>query len=218
MADITREEMRERLGNIDQIRDLLFGHKVREYEQQFQSSDRRLEKLEAELSNFQVEMRDRTERLQESLATEIRSGLDSLEKKLKYLSLTTHEQTSKLQEEITLTDRKLSHGVESLLKDVKSQTSLFKEDLAQTKTKIASDFQELKERVTEEIENIFSNLKENKVSRADLADVLFEVCLKIKGTEFVPSLKEATENQMKTDFVLPEEAEETDILSNIELH
>jgi molecular chaperone GrpE (heat shock protein) len=218
MADITREEMRERLGNIDQIRDLLFGHKVREYEQQFESSDRRLEKLEAELSNFQVEMRDQIERLQESLATEIRSGLDSLEKKLKYLSLTTHEQTSKLQEEITLTDRKLSHGVESLLKDVKSQTSLFKEDLAQTKTKIAADFQDLKERVTEEVEQVFSNLKETKVSRADLADVLFEVCLKIKGTEFVPSLKEATENQMKTDFVLPEQAEETDILPNIELH
>jgi hypothetical protein len=218
MADITREEMRERLGNIDQIRDLLFGHKVREYEQQFESSDRRLEKLEAEVSNFQVEMRDRIDRLQESLATEIRSGLDSLEKKLKYLSLTTHEQTSKLQEEITLTDRKLSHGVESLLKDVKSQTSLFKEDLAQTKTKIAADFQDLKERVTEEVEQVFSNLKETKVSRADLADVLFEVCLKIKGTEFVPSLKEATENQMKTDFVLPEQAEETDILPNIELH
>jgi hypothetical protein len=218
MADITREEMRERLGNIDQIRDLLFGHKVREYEQQFESSDRRLEKLETEVSNFQVEMRDRIDRLQESLATEIRSGLDSLEKKLKYLSLTTHEQTSKLQEEITLTDRKLSHGVESLLKDVKSQTSLFKEDLAQTKTKIASDFQDLKERVTEEVEKVFSNLKETKVSRADLADVLFEVCLKIKGTEFVPSLKEATENQMKTDFVLPEQPEETDILPNIELH
>jgi hypothetical protein len=216
MADITKEEMRERLGNIDQIRDLLFGHKIREYEQRFENSDRRLEKLEAELSNFQREMRDRVAQLQDSLATEIRSGLDSLEKKLKYLSLTTHDQTSKLQQDITLTDRKLSQGVESLLKDVKSQNSFLKEELTQTRSKIEADFQDLKEQLAVEVEKIFASLTETKVSRADLADILFEVCLKIKGSDFVPRLKEVVDNSTKTDFVLPETAEATDILPNID--
>ena len=32
MAEITKEEMRERLGNIDQIRDIIFGAQLREYD------------------------------------------------------------------------------------------------------------------------------------------------------------------------------------------
>ena len=50
-----------------------------------------------------------------------------------------------------------------------------------------------------------SDLTEVKVSRTDLAEILFELCLKVKGSDFVPDLKEAAETQVKTDFILPEE-------------
>ena len=31
MSDLTKADLRERLGNIDQIRDILFGPQLREY-------------------------------------------------------------------------------------------------------------------------------------------------------------------------------------------
>jgi exonuclease VII large subunit len=205
MTDIAKEEMKDRLGNIDQVRNLLFGHKIKEYEQQFANSDRRLEKLEAELSSFQSEMRDRLSALQESLASEIRSGLDSLEKKLKYLSLTTHEEISKLQQANDLTNQKLSQGVEALDKKINHQVSFLRNEVTQTQEKLEGELQSLKTHFFAEFEKGMSEVKDGKVSRTDLAEVLFELCLKIKGTEFVPNLKEAAENQVKTDFLLPEQ-------------
>jgi uncharacterized phage infection (PIP) family protein YhgE len=205
MADIIREEMRERLGNIDQIRDLLFGHKVREYEQRFEGCEERLQKLESEVSNFQSEMRDRVTQVQENLSAEIRSAVDSLEKKLKYLSLTTHEETSKLQQEIILVEQKNSQQINSLQKTITEKTSSLKEELSQTRDQLEDEVQTLKNQVFAELNKELSNLKEGKVSRVDLAEILFEICLKIKGTEFVPDPKEAAENTMKTEFLLPEQ-------------
>jgi SMC interacting uncharacterized protein involved in chromosome segregation len=207
MTDIGKEEMKDRLGNIDQIRHLLFGNKIKEYEQLFESNDRRLDRLESELANFQSEMRDRLTQLQESLSSEIRSGLDSLEKKLKYLSLTTHEETSKLQQAIESTNKKLTQGVEALDKKVNYQANFLRNEVTQTREKLEGEFQILKQQFFAEMEKGMTDLKEGKVSRRDLAEVLFELCLKIKGTEFVPNLKEAAENQVQADFLLPEQPE-----------
>ncbi|NES81546.1 MAG: hypothetical protein F6K10_09150 [Moorea sp. SIO2B7] len=208
MADISKEQMRERLGNIEQIRDLLFGYKIKQYEEIFAKYDQRLGNLESELSNFQSEIRDRLTQLQDSLSTEMGSEIDSLEKKLKYLSLTTHEEMSKLQQQIKITDEKNSHNIDSLNNTVMSKNNFFKNELFQTRDKLEEDVQFLRKQVFEYLEKSLSHLKDEKISRADLAQVLFEVCLKVKGTDFVPDLKEAVDNQVKSDFLLPEQNKE----------
>jgi len=72
ISDISQDEMRDRLGNVDQIRDLLFGKQQRDYET-------RLNKLESSLSALQQEMRDRLNQLNDTLSTELRSTMYSLE-------------------------------------------------------------------------------------------------------------------------------------------
>lgn len=208
MTEITREEMRERLGNIDQIRNLLFGSILDEYEQRFASSLQQMKKLELELINFQSEVRDRFTQLQESLRSEIHSHSDSLEKKLKYLGLTTHEETSRLRQDLKLVDQKQTAGIESLQKTVFDKTNALNNELFKTKQELEEDVQTLKNQVFEDIEQRFSDLETAKVSRSDLAEVLFELCLKIKGSDFVPDLKEAADNQTQTDFLLPEQEPE----------
>lgn len=86
MAEITREEMRDRLGNIDQIRNLLFGNELEDSKQRFAASEQRLQSLESELSEFKAEIRDRLTQLENSLSTEIRTVADSLEKSLNTLA------------------------------------------------------------------------------------------------------------------------------------
>lgn len=211
MAEITKEQMRERLGNIDQIRDLLFGHKIREYEQSFEACDRRLDKLEAELSDFQSQMRTHLDRMQYALATEIRSAVDSLDKKLKYLSLNTHEETTKLQEDLKSIAQHNSQYIESLNKNVATKISSIEDELSQTKDKLEEDIQILKTKVFEELEKGLSHLKETKLSRADLAELFFELCFKIKGTEIIPQLQEASDNsdtQTQAEFLLLEQPKE----------
>lgn len=196
--EISKEEMRDRLGNLDQIRDILFGSQLRDYETRFN-------KLESALTTLEQAMGDRIEKLNESLSGEIRSTADSIERKLKYLSLTTHEQITDVRQEIYQTTQNFNSNLENLDRNLKNQINSIKEDLTQSKDKINQDIESLRSQIFTELEKGFNNLKEGKVSREDLAEILFDLCMRVRGTEFVPDLKEASGQPIKTDFILPEQ-------------
>lgn len=205
MVDMTKGEMRDRLGNIDQIRDLLFGNKIREYDNRFQECEENINKLTKELSLFETETREHLDQLQDSLTTEIRSAVNSLEKKLKYLSMTTEERTNQLEKEINLTAKNSSQEIESLQTSLTAETTFLKNDLAQTRDKLEKSMKSLREQVLETIEKELLILKDKKVSRADLADLLFELCVKIKGNQLLGDFPENTEEKTTTEFFLPEQ-------------
>ncbi|PSB00668.1 hypothetical protein [Merismopedia glauca] len=205
MGTIKVENVQERLGNIDQIRELLFGHIVSDYEDRFENSVQRLDRLESDLTNFQTEIRDRLTQLQDSLTTELRSSLGSIEKQLQYLSLTTHEQTNHLQYLVHEIEQKSDNSIESLHKTIASQTNALKTDLLQTREQLEETLRVLEKRVFDEIDRDLSSMKDGKMSRVDLADLLFELCLKVKGAELIPKLAGATDSPVNSEYLLPEQ-------------
>ena len=79
MDEITKDEMRERMENIDLILDIIFCSKLKEY-------DSLIERLESKFSLLEQEMRDRTEQIKTDCLTELRASVDSVEEKIKSLS------------------------------------------------------------------------------------------------------------------------------------
>ncbi|AFZ37070.1 hypothetical protein Sta7437_3572 [Stanieria cyanosphaera PCC 7437] len=207
MNELSKEEMRQRLGNISHLQDLLFGDKIETYENQFEQLAQRLNQLELQLKQFQVNVGDRLIDLQNSLTKKMDASVSSLEKKLKYLSLTSHEEINQLRQEIQATAKLSSENIALLRKNLNQESYYLKHELTQTRETAEENIKSLRQQVFEKIEKSLSDLTDAKVSRADLAEVLFELCLKVKGSEFVPDLKEAVENQVKADFILPEEAD-----------
>ena len=205
MTDISREKMRERLGNVDQIRDLLFGQILREYQERFENGEQRLNRVELELAQFQTEIRDRLTHLQSDLATEIHSAVDSLEKKLRYFSLTTQEETSNLKQEMKAVDQRNSGNIDSLYDNVEAKTNAFQDELARTRQTLQEDVQALRKQVFKELEQGLGSLKDGKISRTELAEFLFELCFKVKGAETVPEFKEAEASLAKAELLLPEQ-------------
>ena len=107
MTQMLREEVRERLGNIDQIRDIIFGAQIREYETRFG-------KLESDISLLQQEMRSHVEQLKANFAAEQKAGFENLEKKLKLFNLNNEEEAADLRLSVDRLNRKLSNSVQSL--------------------------------------------------------------------------------------------------------
>jgi hypothetical protein len=206
MTDITKEQMRDRLGNLDQIRELLFGQKIRDYDEFEEQSEQRLQKLESDFSAFQAEVRHQLAQLEDSLTGEIHAAVDSLEKKLKYLSLTSQEQVNRLQQELTFVQQEAAEQTDLLERNVTEKTNLLEAEIAQNRQALEANLQNLKERIFETIDREFSHLKEKKLSRTDLAEVLFELCLKVKGTDFAPQLGEVGNNEATAELLLPERA------------
>ncbi len=205
MAEITKEEMRNRLGNITQLQELLFGEQIKEYDRKFEQTQKHIDKLESDINEVRLTLEERLVQLEKSLTKEIETAVDSLEKKLKYLSLTTQDETSKLKQELKQTSQTSYNNINSIQESLNSQTNNLKTELVKTKEILDKDIQTLRQQLLEKIEKNLSELSEDKVSRGDLGEVLFELCLKVKGADFVPDLKEAANNGIKADFILPEE-------------
>lgn len=195
MSDITKEEVRERLGNIDQIRDIIFGSQLRDY-------DNRLDRLEADAAMFQQEIRDRLDQIKTNLSTELRTATDALEKKLKTLSAKSQEGSTDLQQQIDRIQRKFSSSIEALDTTLDKQDHNLRSELLQTRTNLQNDVLALRDMVFEELDRRFSLVREGKVSKDDMAEALFEIAMRVKGTEFVPKLRELA-SQADSDAYIP---------------
>jgi hypothetical protein len=193
MGEITRDEIRERLGNIDQIRDIIFGAHLREYTS-------RLDKAESDISTLQLDVRDRLNDLKATLAGELRAAVESIDKRLKSISASTQEETSDLRQQVDRINRKFTSSIESLDEIVESQRVALRDELAQTRESLQNDNRDLRSLVLEELDRHFSILREDKLSKDDMAELLFELGMRLKGSEFVPELREAVEEQVEEKY------------------
>lgn len=184
MGEMTKDEIRERLGNIDQIRDIIVGAKLREY-------DSRIEQIETDISMLQQEMRDRLERVKTDISTDLRAAIDALEKKLKCFSLNFDEENAALHQQIDRANKKFSNSIETLDRALETETTSIRQELTETKNNLQSNVKTLKEDIFAELEKRFSKLTQAKVSRHDMAEVLFELGMRMKETEILPKLKAA---------------------------
>ena len=205
MADITKEEMRNRLGNITQLQELLFGEQIKQYDRKFKQTQIQIDKLESDLNQVHLTLEQRLSQLEKSFTRELKFAVDSLEKKLKYLSLTTQDETSKLKQEFKHTTQATFDNINSIQESLNTQTHNLKTEIIKTKQVLDKDIQFSRQQLLDKIEKDVLKLSDEKVSRGDLAEVLFELCLKVKGSDFVPQLQESTGNGVQTDFILPQE-------------
>ncbi len=197
MRDITQEEMRDRMGNIDLIRDIIFGPKLQEY-------DSRIDKLESNLSLLEKETHDRIEQVKTDCLTELRSSVEALEQKIKSLSLTFQKDHADMRQLIDRTYQNFSGSLESIDKTLVSQTTSIRKELSESREKLQDDTRNLKSQIFDELEKRFSLLTNAKVSRNDMADILFELGLRLKGTDLAKELKEANNNNESNDVLFIE--------------
>jgi hypothetical protein len=188
MSTFSKEELRERLGNIDQIRDIIFGAQLRDY-------DNRLGQMESNLSLLQQDLRDRIEQMKNSLSGELRIAIESLEKKMKSAQSSTEEETADLRQQVDRLNRKFSKSIQTLDEIVDAQTSALRQEIIQTQKNYQDEVMALRSLVLDELEKRFSDLRAAKVSKDDLAETLLALGMRLKGTEFIPQLQEVAHKE-----------------------
>jgi hypothetical protein len=194
MNQITKEDVRERLGNVDQIRDIIFGAQTRDY-------DNRFTKMESDISKLQQEIRSSMDQLKTSFSVELKVAVETLDKKLKSLTLNTQEESADLRLSFDRLNRKFSSSIQTLDEALDTQTNSIREELTESKNLFQEDITTLRDLILEELETRFSDLKQNKVSRDDMAETLFALGMKIKGTELIPKLQEAVDERSEYNSV-----------------
>lgn len=187
---MNQEEMRQKLGNVSQIRELLFGEQMNEYERQFATSQQKIQDLESNLEDlnlnlerFKSDIQEHLTQLKSSLTNELATAVDSLDKKLKYLSINAYNEIQNTKQEIKIQTKANSQKIELEVSKLQTQLQLAKQEVQQDKQALNQDLANLKHQLSETIAKNLDDLSEAKVSRSDLAEMLFDLCLKFKGEE-----------------------------------
>jgi DNA-binding ferritin-like protein len=194
MGEITKEEVRERLGNIDQIRDIIFGAQSRDY-------DNRLDKMESDVALLQQDVRERLDQLKTSLSSDLKASIEALEKKLKAFHFSAQEECADLRQHSDRMSKKFASSIQALDEALDSQTASLRGELVESRRMLEDDVNTLRDLMLEELERRFANLREGKVSKDDFAEALFALGMRIKGRDFIPTLREASSNHEVDEFI-----------------
>lgn len=145
----------------------------------------RLDTFETDLTAFREETRKRLEAITESLANLRTESTEVSDKRVQTLASKTQNDVTELRNQAKRTDEKLEFRVQSLNEEIDSSAASLRTDLRQIQKGSKDEIQALKLQLLDELDKRFRELREVKVSRDDMSEILFEFGMRIKGMEMV---------------------------------
>ncbi|NKB16879.1 MAG: hypothetical protein HC770_00135 [Pseudanabaena sp. CRU_2_10] len=183
MNEITKTEIRKRLGNITQLQELLFGDQIDEYNSKLEQYNQRLDTLEANLQKSQKTIEVSIAQAEKKLFEHIFSVASALEKNSHTQISKTQEQQRKLQQQLDKVVKYSQEHLDFLHQSLNTKTNSLKSEITQTKSALDQDLNLVKQDLLAKLENNLAELTTDKISRTDLAEVFFELSLKLKRTD-----------------------------------
>jgi DNA anti-recombination protein RmuC len=166
-------------GNIDKIRDILFGVQMRDYEKRFTRLEERLLKESADL-------RDDTHRRFDALETFVKSEFEAMTQRLQAEQRSRDESvqslTGDLQNAGKTFDKKLTQFEEETNR---SQRDLRQQILDQSKT-LSDEIRQKNAELSSALDREVAELTDAKTDRASLASLFTEVALRLNNEFKIP--------------------------------
>ncbi|MEN8188241.1 MAG: hypothetical protein ABFS19_00205 [Thermodesulfobacteriota bacterium] len=163
--------MRE--GNIDNIREILFGAQSQQYEQRFNHVEGLLKK---ELAN----VRDETRQAVESLENFVKKEFSLLSDELRSEKNARTENYDEISESLKTTNKNLEKKITSLdEKNIKAQREVQEQILKQSKD-LMDEIRRKHEDISTALEDSIRELTDKKTDRIALANLLTEMSMRLK--------------------------------------
>ena len=171
----------DQLGNMEQIREILFGSQIRTFEED-------LIKLDAKLSTIHSEINNRIDTLEKNLQDEQTSSSQALEQKIKNLTLLVQDESSDAKEQLVKHEKKFNRSIEDTKDEINTQISTLKKDQENAKVTVKKELESLQSSLNKIINEHAKGLGESKISKDDFSAMLFDMAMKIKGTDLQDNL------------------------------
>jgi len=172
-------------NNVDQIRDLIFGNQIKDFEAKFSQLNHMLtameEKITKTLSESHAKLQRETER-----------SLEVLEKKIDNLSSSTQRERVKLKELINTTDENLHEQLKNQKDEFVTKLKIMKENVSDDSQKMSDSISAMQREIHTTLNKELSTLSDDKLSRDSMAQMLLDVAMKIQGTDVGSVLAQGT--------------------------
>lgn len=162
------------LGEIEKVRDILFGRYVDNFEQRFSELESRLEK---DVNTLKDRLTDKINGLDGVVA----KAVDDIHEKLASENETRNQAVQETQTMLDQAQTRLQHTI-SLLEDQSNQDlNTLKANLAEAQTDFLDNLDKVKQELSKQSNNFKEALNKDKVGRETLALMLDEVAVKLRA-------------------------------------
>lgn len=171
----TSETEINQLGNVDQIREILFGSQTREL-------NKRFEKLENDIKRSQEDIKNKIEQNQKDFNQRLENELELVSKKIKNLTTQQQEEISDIRDNELKQEKRIQNSIDILADELNAKNEqLYKEQL-ENRNSLQDDINNLKNELFDIIDSKLQELGEAKLSREDAAEIMMETAMRLKGT------------------------------------
>jgi len=174
-----RDGMTDESGNVDRIRDILFGNQMRDY-------DTRFHKLHERVSSETGEIRADLQRQLQAFETYLKGELESVMNRLRG----EHAERAQAMEQLTQQMAETARGLELKLDNLDNQTAQdirdLRERLLYQSKALSDEFKDKHEQLRSQIEHESGQIRDAMTGRESLAEMLSELALRLKREFRVP--------------------------------
>ncbi len=182
-----KENDLSQLGNVDQIREILFGSQSREMKEKF-------EQLEASIKAIHEEMRKKIEQTQNDFNIRIDNELETLSRKMKNILTQQQDEFSDVRDSALKQEKRLQNAMDIMEEELNAKREQLQKQQLENNTALRNEMDTLKDEVLQTLNNKIAEMNGVKLSRDDAADILMEAAMAMKGTQIKEQLSLTQEN------------------------
>jgi uncharacterized protein YhaN len=169
-------------GNVDQIRDILFGGQMRDYERRFQELNQR---FEAELARMRETQEKRLAQLDKRVDDQLEKLGKQLRQEVQDRTGAVDDLETRMQQAARTSRSEINNALEGLAHDLATSDERLREALAELHAAVGARA----EQTESALSRASGELRAEKVGRDDLAALLTEFALRLRGDFDLPMPK-----------------------------
>jgi len=163
------------LGNVDQIREILFGSQSRELNERF-------EKIETSIKSLHDEMRSKLELSQNDFEDRINNEIETVSKKMKNITTQQQDDFTDVRDASVKLEKRIQSSMEIMEDELNSKREQLQKQQLEMRNSLRSQMDALQDEILTVLNTKFSEISEVKLSRNDAADIFMEAAMSMKGT------------------------------------
>jgi len=171
-----KENDLSQLGNVDQIREILFGSQSREMKEKF-------DKLESSIKSLHEEMRRKIEQTQSDFNIRLESELEAISRKMKNIVTQQQNEFSDVRDSAIKQEKRLQNAMDIMEEELNAKREQLQKQHLESNSALRSEMDTLKDEVLKTLNDKMSEMNGVKLSRDDAADILMEAAMAMKGTQ-----------------------------------
>ena len=174
-----RDGATDESGNVDRIRDILFGSQMRDYDSRFQ-------KLHERVSHETGEIRGDLQRQLQAFETFLKGEIESMMNRLRGEHAERTQAMEQLAQQLAETARGLELKIGNLDTQAAQDIRDLRERLLYQSKSLSDEFKEKHEQLKTQLEQESGQIRDAMTGRESLAEMLSELALRLKREFRVP--------------------------------